>query len=347
MANPSTSISTLRFAAVAALMALAVGCADASETAETDAAARDAGPWLGPPAATTRDFLVTSISFAVPEGIKAQKEAVANPCGLNAMTNNTTYKPLILQGQAVNGFDLDGADNQADGKCKHSDYKGPNGETGIDYAFLHAMDMIRPLRPGQSAETVLRSAPSQGLIRIGIRMSGVDDVDNDDDDDVQVLLVTTAEAPLQGADGEILAGSSVAVDPDPAFRSVLPGRIVDGVLLAGPGDVKMGKINLLVAQNRIIELKDVRIRAKLTPRETGGFSVDARIAGWWQRDSMVEAIGQAILTIGANAGELKCVLDKHCDHSLSGDKCDAMSTMLHAKAISGFITGLPENAGGK
>ncbi len=333
--------------AAALLATLVVACAAQPDT-ERDADGAADAPTAGAPAdlaptPTTRDFLVTSIWFDVPEGIAAQPETVANPCGLKKGTDNSTYQPLQLAGLRVDGFDLDGADSQGGGPCPHSDYLSPAGVPGVDYGFLHVMDMIRPARPGQTIEVVLRSAPSQGLVRIGIRMSGVDDLENDDA--VEVRIVTTAEAPLKGANGEILAGSSVAVDPDPAFRSTLPGRIVDGVLHAGPGDVTMGKINLLVAQDRVIALKDVRVRATLEPLATGGLAVDARIAGWWQRDSMVEAIGKAILTIGANPGELKCVLDKHADHSLDGATCDAMSTMLRARAVSGFITGLPDTSG--
>lgn len=337
----------------ALLTCVVLGCSSCSATATPDVAsddtndssAADAAPWTGPSASTTRDFLVTSISFAVPNGLKAQTETVANPCGIKANTDNSLYEPLILQGQTVDGFDLDGADTQDDGPCPHRDFIGPNGATGIDYGFLHVMDMIRPARPGQTIETVLRSAPAQGLVRIGIRLTGVDNIENDDE--IGVLIVTTSETPLLGADGQILAGSSVRVDEDLAFRSFLHGKIVNGIMDAGPGDVTLGKINLLVAQNRIIALKEARVRASVKELPSGDFEVDARIAGWWQRDSMTEAIGTAILAIGANGGELACVLDKHADHSSDGKTCDSMSTMMHARAVSGFITGLPDDPGGK
>jgi hypothetical protein len=60
---------------------------------------------------------------------------------------------------------------------------------------------------------------------------------------------------------------------------------------------------------------------------------------------MIEAIGQAIQAIGANAGELECVLDNYADHSTDGVHCNAMSTMLQMKAVSGVITGLDDVAG--
>ncbi len=333
-----------RWASLAASAAcVALGCA-ATPPEDSDAASGSAdAPWRGRTAPKTRDFLVTSIGFEVPVGTKAQAETVPNPCGQKKGTDNSRYEPLLLDGLPVDGFDLDGVDSKDDGPCPHRDHVGPNGEKGIDYAFLHVMDMIRPARPGQTIETVLASAPSQGLIRIGIRVSGLDDLQNDDA--VTVQVVTTAAAPLLGANGKILPGSSVPVDPDKTFRSTFQGRIQDGVLTAGPGSLKIGKIDLLVAQDRVIALQSVRLRAQIKTLANGEVEVDSRMGGFWQRDAMMEAMGYAVQTIGANAGELECVFDKHADHALDGKTCDAMSTILRTRAVAGFITGL-DDAGG-
>ena len=95
-----------------------------------------------------------------------------------------------------------------------------------------------------------------------------------------------------------------------------------------------------MVQDRVILLKDTMIRAAVTERPDGFLEVEGVLAGWWGRDDMVEAIGQAVLAIGANPGELECVLDNHMDHSLGGESCDAMSMTWRVHAISGFITGL-------
>ncbi|MFT5432471.1 MAG: hypothetical protein ACI9OJ_003170, partial [Myxococcota bacterium] len=136
------------------------------------------------------------------------------------------------------------------------------------------------------------------------------------------------------------AGSSVTADPNPAYQSRVPGEIVDGVLRAGPADIVIGGINLLVVEDRVVALRDARIRGTLTQRDSGRYEVTAMVAGWWHREDMIEAIGLAIQTIGANDGELECVLDNYSDHSTDGVNCNAMSTMLQMKAVSGFITGL-------
>ena len=307
-----------------------------AETFEPDAEP-DAEPEAVAEAQTSFDFIVTEMNFYFPEGLAPTETEAPNPCGLAGNTDNTVYQPLGLEGLVVEGFDLDGAEG-AEGMCAHSDYVGPDGQTGIDFGFLHVMDMIRPARPGQTIETVLASAPSQGLIKVGIRITGVDSFENDDE--VELLVTTTADTPLLGTDGQIVPRSSVAVDNDPAFQSVFRGEIVDGVLTAGPADVAVGKVNLLVIQDRVVSLKDAMIRATLTETSEGIYEVDSILGGWWVRDEMEEAISRAILTIGANNGELDCVLDSYMDHSTDGTTCDAMSMVFKVKAVSGFLTGL-------
>lgn len=294
---------------------------------------------LDEPWRTTRDFIVTEMGFYEPDGLRADSEVVPNPCGVDAGVSNATYQPLLLDGLLVDGFDLDGDEGVGEGLCPHADYESPTGQQGIDFSFLHVMDMIRPARPGQTISVVLASAPKQGLLRIGVRLVGVDNLF---DDEVEVVVTTTMDAPLIGADGQILAGSSVAADPNPAYQSRFAGRIIDGVLHAGPVDVVIGGIDLLVVEDRVVTLRDAQFRATVEQRESGDYDVEATIGGWWEREDMVEAIGQAILAVSANPGELECVLDAHLDHAIGGGRCNAMSTMMQFKAVSGFITGLDD-----
>lgn len=296
-------------------------------------------PWR-----TTHDFIVTSMVFHVPEGLEAGDARVENPCGIEGFSDNSTYTPLALDGLVVDGWDLDGDEGVGDGVCPEADFVSPSGQAGIDFGFLHVMDQIRPARPGQTIEVVLASAPLQGLVNIGIRLIGVDDLANDDA--VEVLVTTTREPPLVGADGTVLSGSSVSARSNPEHQSRFPGRIVEGVLHAGPADIAIGNINLLVVEDRVVSLKDARVRATVSARPDGGYDVEAIIGGWWMVDDMVEAIGEAILSIGSNPGELACVLERYADHSTDGVHCDAMSTMLQMKGVSGFITGLDADAGG-
>ncbi|MEL6181902.1 MAG: hypothetical protein AAFS10_23275 [Myxococcota bacterium] len=292
---------------------------------------------------STLDFIVTEMNFYFPEGIEPSSNTVANPCGLDAGTDNTTYQPLNLDGLPVDGFDLDGAASDgSEGFCTPSDYANSDGVMGIDYAFLRVIDMVRPARPGQTIQTVLATAPSQGLLKVGLRAEGIDSLENDDD--VTLIAFNTLNTPLLGADGRILGRSSVAADPE--FQTRFQGQIVDGVLTATADKLTVRNINLLVIENRVIELHDVRIRATFSERPNGVLDIESLVSGWWMHDNMLDAINYALTTIGANNGELDCVLGTWSDYSSDGVNCDGMSMIFRVTAVSGFITGLEPPQGG-
>ena len=51
-----------------------------------------------------------------------------------------------------------------------------------------------------------------------------------------------------------------------------------------------------------------------------------------------------VLAIGANDGELACSADMWADGSSDGETCDLTSMIFRAVAVTGFLTGLPEEA---
>jgi len=308
--------------------------------AEGDLTTSDQGPDLAIviPADGVLDFVATELNFHYPEGIGEDTEESINICGLDAQTDNTIYTPLLFDEVEVSSYDLDGVDTTDDsGPCGDLDYPDGNGGTGVDYAFLHAIDMIRPLRPDQLARGVLAEAPSEGLINFGIRFTGIDDLHNDDD--VEVMLITTTEPPVVGTDGKIIPFASVTVDPNPEWRTVFKGRIDEGVLTTDPADFVLGDIDLLVIQDRVLRLEGARIHATIAHHDDGRLEFDARLAGWWDKENMIDVIGQGVLAIGSNEGELACTFDTWADYSSDGVECDRMSVIFEARGVSGFLTG--------
>ncbi|MGD8824083.1 MAG: hypothetical protein PVI24_03820 [Myxococcales bacterium] len=285
------------------------------------------------------DFLVTSLNFYYPEPIEELAEEIPNPCGLDGTTDNTMYRPLSFGEAVVNGFDLDGvASADGSGPCGQADYLGTDGSDGIDYAFLGIIDLIRPIRPDQVARGVLASAPSEGLINFGIRISGVDSWN--EDHDVEVLVTDVSEVPLRGTDGRIIARSSVAVEPNPDWQTRFRGQIVDGVLTAGPSDFTLGDIDLIIIEDKVLRLRDAMIRASFTERADGVIELSSVLSGWWSKDNMLDTIGGIVLAIGANDGELACAADLWADASSNEVDCDLVSTIFEVNAVSGFLTGL-------
>lgn len=335
------SEKSLRSTAVLLLALLAACGGSTADVGEADAGAGGAGG--DPTPAEDRDgvfdFLVTSLNFYYPEPIAQSDEEVPNPCGLDGTTDNTIYRPLLFSDAIVNGFDLDGITSVDDaGLCGQADYLSPNGSTGVDYAFLGVIDLIRPIRPDQVARGVLANAPSEGLINFGIRVSGVDSLENDDQ--IELLVTDVSEVPLRGTDGRIIARASVPVEPNPDWQTTFSGRIVDGVLTAGPTDFNLGDIDLIIIEDKVLRLRDAMIRATFTERADGVLELSSTLSGWWPRDNMIDTIGGIVLAIGSNDGELQCAASLWADGSSDGVDCDLVSTIFEVDAVSGFLTGL-------
>ena len=219
-------------------------------------------------------------------------------------------------------------------------YPGIDGSLGVDYAFLRIIDMIRPIRPDQVARGVLENAPSEGLINFGIRLSGVDSLENDDS--VEVFVAPTSEVPLRGTDGRIIPRSSVPIDPNPAWHNTFRGQIVDGVLTTEPADFTLGNVDLIIVFDRVLELRGARIRATFRELREGVIEVDSVLAGWWSTDNMIDTIGDIVLAIGANDGELLCSAQMWADGSSDGMSCDMTSMIFKTISVSGFLTDIEE-----
>ncbi len=287
------------------------------------------------------DFLATELNFYYPEGLDESDTDAPNPCGLATITDNTVYRPLLFDGVTVNGFDLDDVVSNGDtGLCGQADYPGIDGSLGVDYAFLRIIDMIRPIRPDQVARGVLENAPSEGLINFGIRLSGVDSLENDDS--VEVFVAPTSEVPLRGTDGRIIPRSSVPIDPNPAWHNTFRGQIVDGVLTTEPADFTLGNVDLIIVFDRVLELRGARIRATFRELREGVIEVDSVLAGWWSTDNMIDTIGDIVLAIGANDGELLCSAQMWADGSSDGMSCDMTSMIFKTISVSGFLTDIEE-----
>jgi len=286
---------------------------------------------------TVLDFIATELNFYYPEGLGESEETAANPCGLPAPTDNTTYKPLLLDDVVVNGFDLDETVSSDDGGlCGQTDYRGVDGSEGIDYAFLRIIDMIRPIRPDQVARGVLQNAPSEGLINFGIRLSGVDSLV--DDDSVEVFVAPTSEVPLRGTDGRIIPLSTVPIDPNTEWHTRFQGSIVDGVLTTEPADFALGNVDLIIVFDRVVRLRDARIRATFRELREGVIEMDSVLSGWWSTENMLDSIAEIVLAIGANSGELECSAEMWADGSSDGLSCDMTSMIFKTVAVSGFLT---------
>jgi hypothetical protein len=202
------------------------------------------------------------------------------------------YRTMDATNIVAYGIDLDGQDSRHDSRpapetCAHEDFAGANGARGIDNQMLRvlgcdgageqyaATDESGELPRGDNgvSETML-----QGGWGILIALRGVDSLLNDDS--VEVGIYASADPIQLSAQKEPVLHASYAPDQDPRFRSETHGRIVNGVLITEPVNVRF---HWLVAGMHLERpLSHARIQAKFNAK--GG--LDGYLAGYTPVEAM-------------------------------------------------------------
>lgn len=142
-----------------------------------------------------------------------------------------SFRFLEARGKTALGLNLDG-------KTGPEDFDSPDGERGIDNQMYRAIGCIATYRTGGAfnhfENLFMRSFDDA---RIVIELTEVDDLRNDDD--ITVTTYRGSNGLLQDATGEgFIPGGTQRVDLrwGKEYVSRLKGKIVAGVLTAGPGD---------------------------------------------------------------------------------------------------------------
>ncbi|MEO8604461.1 MAG: hypothetical protein ABI629_17955, partial [bacterium] len=201
---------------------------------------------LDTPPAGVRGFVVsgfgtvtgTSAGVVCPGGFNLnpfeQVPPLADDCNDPTASHDAVFKTLSAAA-TVDGVDLDDTvSTRADGDaCAHDDFTDPDGAPGIDLQYWRAIGCVRGFQAGEIADTVVDQAVRDGSMTILVEVRGVDDAQNDDD--VRVQIYASTDPPPLGADGSVLPFGTLSAHSDPRYRSAVGrGRIVDGVLTAGP-----------------------------------------------------------------------------------------------------------------
>jgi len=262
----------------------------------------------------------------------------------------------------ADGIDLDGLDSRANGKpapgtCAHDDFRGLNGERGIDNQFFRVVGCGKTFQStGQSNtwETEMLTG-SWGIL---ITLKGVDDLRNDPD--VEVGFYSNADPIQLSATREPLANATYAIEQNPRFRATTHGRIVDGVLITDPVDLRFHWIVNGIRVDR--PLQDARVRMTFTPE--GG--LEGILAGYTAVEDIYDtqfgfrsgkdgagnpsplhlralsSIGYAITSEHTCQGAyfaLKQYADGHRDPATG--QCTSISTQYRLKAIPAFVVDAP------
>ncbi len=204
--------------------------------------------------------------------VKDGKNLCANP----GLAPDPYYRTMDDAAVVSWGIDLDGRVSTRDGAaapgtCPHQDFTGVAGETGVDNQYLRLTGCTgNPSADESEDETetgwlpppqeALENTMLEGGWGILIELTGVDDFENDDS--VGVGIYANSDPIVLSAQREPIPYATYAADQDPRFRGVASGRIVDGVLITEPTDVRF---HWLVAGMHLERpLAHARIRARFT-----------------------------------------------------------------------------------
>lgn len=170
------------------------------------------------------------------------------------------------QSEVAWGLDLDGDDGSGAppaGVRKHTNYKSPDGRSGIDNQLFTIDGCI----PGLKRKGLLTAARNEtmrnGAISILIEVSGIDDARNDDNVDVAVFY--SKDPMTKNAAGSMVLGNfTYRVSDDPELTqhfARVRGRIENGIVATSA----LEAITLHDAGMQRLTLHDARLRIELLP----------------------------------------------------------------------------------
>ena len=153
--------------------------------------------------------------------------------------DNGAFKTVNSTEMPLSGIDLDGhtstGEDRSPGSCPHQDFTASDGTGGIDNQFYRVVGCIDGYQSTGQANlfNIGQLTGSWGLL---IRLSGVDDLFNDDS--VKVSVFANGDPIRLSPQREPLDYATYTVHVEPRFHASSDGRIVDGVLTTGAMDVR-------------------------------------------------------------------------------------------------------------
>jgi hypothetical protein len=213
--------------------------------------------------------------FPTPEARQAQGERFGYYVNRGPNGENVFYFPTVVkdplpfrpaQGPTAIGLDLDG-EQQGRGAAQslpHGNFTSPDGRRGIDNQLYRVIGCTPGWRKGGMIEGIVSQyMRSETQARLLLEITDVDDERNDD----HVTITTYRGRDPVAADskGALIPWLSQRIDYKGGARYVqrLSGRIVDGVLITDPMDVRLPYYEQPdMAGDR--DIKKMRLEIKLT-----------------------------------------------------------------------------------
>jgi len=193
------------------------------------------------------------------------------------------YRSVSGDDVPVFGIDMDGRDSTltqsaAPGTCPHEDFRGMNGEAGVDNQYFRVMG-CNPGYQSTGLGNTFNTAMLTGAWGMLIKLSGVDDIQNDEE--VEVSIYANGDPIRLSPDREPLPYATYTVHRESRFYAgSTRGRIVDRVLRTGPVDVRIPyDVNAMFVDRALL---DAQLRVTLTDKGVKGDKsvIEGYLAGY-------------------------------------------------------------------
>jgi hypothetical protein len=230
------------------------------------------------------------------------------------------------------GFDLDGvvSDGSDAASCGAIDFTDPDGTPGIDNQAALLVPLFDLIGFG-AIGSFIQGAVEEGGFLLMWEIAGIDDLEYDEE--VTIRMRLGSGVPLLGTDGRIVSGQTFHLHEDSPDQVLPTGRIVDGVLEAGPFDTFLPIVVFGVFYE--IDVRGAYLRGRLT--YDGGIEVGV-LGGAVTLQSLLELAETADNEADGIYDKVKLLTEGLGDMMPDENgECQAMSSSLIYTAVPAFF----------
>jgi len=252
--------------------------------------------------------------------------SVVRQVGIARRTGDSTMGREISAGLNIDGLVSSRADEDG---CNKKDMISPNGEEGIDNNFSFLFEAVEAFAEPGTAEALLHEAIREGRVLIMFQLREVDDMENDDH---VVFRVFSGQGDPADQGGLLISDQTFDLREDAPVVEA-PGRIVDGVLEAGPIELVI-PISILLANFDLI-IKDARVHG--TVDESGNW--DLTIGGAVPGATITEVAYEAdrLEEVNEYGPLVDAFLPMWTDLPDEDGECTAISANILLKTVNAFL----------
>ncbi len=265
------------------------------------------------------------------------------PNGEDVCWRNDLVKdpPLrTVKGKISYGENLDGTQDghETTDSCAHEKFTSPDGLQKVDNQIYRIVGCIYGWRKGNYVEDHAgreRRDTSKGIFLVEV--TGVDDPQNSPN--VQVNFYATDTVLSKDTDAKILPFASYVPNATNHYGASTHGRIVNGVLMTDPVDMKLPYFGQQISYDMF--LRGIRLKMKIAQGEDGPTS-SGTMAGYYDLASWLDYIRRIEIVLVTGQWDCPAVYDA-AERLADGyrdpktGKCTALSMAMDIEAQPAFV----------